>query len=408
MTTTAVPSIQWTPQGLVLPTQAAILAGVMSDMQSAFGGNLNFINLNTPQGQLASSLAAIIANCNAAIAYFVTQIDPDVAQSFMQDAIARIYFLNRNPGLATAVECLCTGVVGTVIPAGAQASDTSGNLYSATQSGTIGSGGTVSVEFQNVVTGPTACPTGTLIQIYQAIPGWDAITNLSDGVVGAYVESQAAFALRRAATVAANSQGAGPSVYGAVFEVPDVIDVYYTENDTNVPVSMGSTNYVLAPYSMYVGVVGGLAADIAQAIYLKKSPGCNMNGNTTVVVTDTSGYQTPIPTYNITFNIPNAVPIFFNVTIKNSVYVPANIQQIVQAAVIAQFNGTNGAPRARIGSLMLASDYYEPVLAAIGPNISLLSILLGPTSPGSLTNYQMGIDQAPTIQAPNIIIVTIV
>ena len=399
--TTNVPALQWTPQGLIVPTQAAILAGAIADINQAFGGNLNFTNLNTPQGQLASSLAAIIANCYAQIAYFVTQIDPDVAQSFMQDAIARIYFLNRNPGVPTAVQCQCTGLAGTAIPAGAQASDTSGNLYVCAGAGVIGSGGTVTLEFENVVAGPIACPENTLTDIYQAIPGWDSIGNSAPGIVGANVETQAAFALRRAATVAALSQGAGPSVYGAVFEVPGVIDVYYVENDTNATVNVGSTNYPLLPYSMYVGVVGGVAAAIAQAIYLKKSPGCNMNGNTTVVVTDTSGYQTPIPVYNITFNIPTPTPILFAVQIASGSYVPANIAAIVQAAIIAQFTGTNGAPRARIGSLLLVSDFYPPVLAAIGQNVSLLSILLG-VSAATLTNYQLGIDQAPTIQASNI------
>jgi hypothetical protein len=398
---TNVPALQWLPTGLSVPSQAAILAGVISDLQSAFGGNLNFTNLNTPQGQLASSLTAIIANANAAFAYLVTQIDPDVAQSFMQDAIARIYFLNRNPGVATAVQCQCIGVSGTVIPAGAQAVDTSGNVYSCTETGTIPSGGSVTLEFQNVLTGPMACPANTLNQIYQAIPGWDAINNSSAGVIGANVETQAAFALRRAATVAANSQGAGPSVYGAVFQVPNVIDVYYTENDTNVAVSVGSTNYSLLPNSLYVAVVGGNAAAIAQAIYLKKSPGCNYNGNTTVQVTDTSGYQTPVPTYNITFNIPTPTAILFAVQIKFSPLVPMNIATIVQQAIIAQFTGANGAPRARIASLILAADYYEPVLAVIEPSLSLLSIQVGFTT-ANLNYVQMGIDQAPTIFAGNI------
>jgi len=246
-----------------------------------------------------------------------------------------------------------------------------------------------------------ACPANTLNQIYQAIPGWDAINNSSAGVIGANVETQAAFALRRAATVAANSQGAGPSVYGAVFQVPNVIDVYYTENDTNVAVSVGSTNYSLLPNSLYVAVVGGNAAAIAQAIYLKKSPGCNYNGNTTVQVTDTSGYQTPVPTYNITFNIPTPTAILFAVQIKFSPLVPMNIATIVQQAIIAQFTGANGAPRARIASLILAADYYEPVLAVIEPSLSLLSIQVGFTT-ANLNYVQMGIDQAPTIFAGNI------
>ena len=403
---TNVPQIQWTPTGLVLPTQAAILAGVQADLNAAFGGNLTFTNLNTPEGQLASSLTAIIANGNAALAYFVTNVDPDVAGSFMQDAVARIYFLNRNAGVATVVQCLCTGLVGTLIPVGALAADTSGNIYACSQAGVIGGGGNVTLEFANQVLGPIACPANTLTQIYQAIPGWDSINNSGAGTVGANVETQAEFALRRAATVAANSQGAGQSIYGAVFEVPGVIDVYYYENDTAGTVTVGSTAYSMGPNSIYVGVVGGAAQAIAQAIFTKKSPGCSMNGNTTQTVTDTSGYQTPVPAYSITFNIPTPTAIKFSVSIKNTAAVPSNIDTLVQNAVIAQFTGGNGAPRARIGSLLLASDFYPAVLAAVGPNVSLLSILLG-TSSATLTNYQLGIDQGPTLQSSDVAIVLV-
>ncbi len=38
---TNVPDIQFTPQGLVIPTQQAVLEGVLADFDVAFGGNLN-------------------------------------------------------------------------------------------------------------------------------------------------------------------------------------------------------------------------------------------------------------------------------------------------------------------------------------------------------------------------------
>jgi uncharacterized phage protein gp47/JayE len=400
----AVPQIQWTPTGLVVPTAAAVLAGVQSDINVAFGGNLNFTNPQTPQSQLATSWAANINAANAAIAYFVNNVDPDVSSGFMQDAIGRIYFLDRNPGLPTVVQCLCIGTVGTVIPVGAQAQDTSGNVYTCTTAGTIPSGGSITLPFQNIVLGPIACPANTLNKIYQAITGWDTINNAAAGVLGANVETQAAFAFRRAASVAANSQGALQSVYGAVFGVADVIDVYCYENPTNVAITVGATNYSMLPNSIYVGVAGGAAADIAQAIYTKKSPGCNMNGNMTVVVPDTSGYEEPVPTYNITFNALPDVPIYFSVTLTNSASLPSNIATLVQNAIIAQFSGANGAPRARAGSLLLASQYYAPIIAISPGTISLVSVLVGLSS-GSGTSVSLGIDQEPTLSATNITVI---
>jgi Baseplate J-like protein len=399
MTDTAVPPIQFTDTGLVLPQESDILAGAQADIDAAFGGGLNPA-LNTPQGQLASSLSAIVSNTNDLFAEFVNQVDPDTNDGFMQDAIARIYFLNRSPGAPTAVQCDCVGALGTVIPVGAQAADQNGNRYVCTEGGTIDVTGTISLSFANIVNGPIACPANQLNIIYQAIPGWNTINNPLDGVPGQNVETAAAFRQRRAQSVALNAHGSLVSIYAAVFNLPDVIDVYATENDTNTTVNTGSTAYPLVPHSLYVAVVGGNAADIANAIWTKKDVGCDYNGNTSVVVTDPSGYLPPVPQYTVKFEIPPSLPIKFAVQIANSASLPANIVALTKAAIIASFNGTDGSTRVRIASLLLASKFYAGVVA-IGPEVSVLSILLGSVTP-TLTSQQIGIDQAPTVQASDI------
>lgn len=403
--TTNVPEIAFTATGLDLPEESAILAGVQADYNDAFGGNLNPA-LETPQGQLASSTAAIIANKNAQFAEFVSQVNPDTATGAYQDAIARIYFLDRSPGAPTVVQCLCTGNLGTIIPIGAQAQDTNGNRYVATLAGTIGVTGNITLPFANVADGPIPCPAGTLTQIYQAIPGWDSINNLSDGALGANVETQAQFAYRRQQSVALNARGSLPSIYAAVFEVPDVLDVYVTENVTNSPVNVGSTAYTLVPHSLYVAAIGGSAAAIAQAIWSKKDVGCDYNGNTTVIVTDQSGYLPPFPTYTVKFEIPAPLPILFEVSLQSDPNLPADIVALVKAAIVAAFNGdAAGSTRVRIGSLLLASKFYQYV-QAIGPEVSVLQILLGDVTP-TLTSLLIGIDQAPTIDASDISVVLV-
>ncbi len=400
---TNVPNIVFTPAGLVVPQEADILSGVLTDYDQAFGGGMNKA-LETPQGQLASSEAAIISAKNAAIVEFVNQVNPDKASGFMQDAIARIYFLDRIPGAPTSVICTIVGGQGTVIPVGAQAQDTSGNLYACTEAGVIGSGGNVSLPFANVVNGPIPCPANTLTQVYKAIPGWDTINNPSDGVLGQAVETQQAFAYRRAQSVALNARGSLQAIYAAVFDVEDVLDVYVFENTTNATINVGSTAYPLVPHSLYVAAVGGASQDVGQAIWSKKDVGCDYNGNTSVTVVDTSGYQPPYPTYTVKYEIPPSLPIKFAVQLAADAGLPANIVDLVKAAIIGAFNGTNEGTRARIGALLLASRFYPPVInigTAIGSPVSVLSILLGSATP-TLTSQLIGIDQAPTIDASDI------
>jgi len=384
MGTTNVPQIQWTPTGLVVPTEAAVLAGVQADFNAAFGGNLNPA-LNTPQGQLATSIAAAISNCYALFTLFVNGVNPDLNSGFMQDAIARIYFLNRNLGTATVVSCTCLGLAGTVIPTGSptqpQAQDAAGNQYYCVSGGTIPSGGSITLPFANVVLGPVPCPATTLSTIYQAVPGWDSISNPADGVPGSYVESSQALEYRREQSVAANAHGSADAIYGAVIDLEGVTDAYVYENTTNAAIYVGSTLYELVPHSVYVGVIGGTPQDIANAIWTKKDLGCDMNGNTTETVVD-ENYAFPQPSYSITFNDCTTNPAQFTVTVNivNSSALPSSIIPDVQAAVTAQFNGTNAnGQRIRIGSLLLSSDFVGPVATCEGPGVpvQVLSIYLG-------------------------------
>ncbi len=372
--TTNVPSPSWTDEGFIIPSAQTVLDGVIEDINTAFGGNLNPA-LNTPQGQLASSEAAVIDEVNQTFLYYTQQVDPAYASGRMQDAIARIYFIERNPSQPTVVQALCTGLEGVVIPVGALAVASDGNQYVCTEAGTIPVSGSITLTFACLVPGPIPCPADTLNQIYQSIPGWDSINNVSDGILGNNVESRQAFEARRAASVALNSIGSLPSVLGAVLSVPNVIDAFVTENDSNSPQTIGGVS--LYPNSLYVAVVGGAAQAIGQAIWSKKAPGCTYNGNTTVNVQDTSaGYVPPYPTYAVSFEVPPPLPILFAVNIVNSTQVPANAATLIQNAIISAFAGGDGGPRAKIGGTLLASRFYAPV-AALGSWAQIVSIEIG-------------------------------
>lgn len=380
--TTNVPPVVWGANGFIIPSDQAILAGTMADVNAAFGGGLN-PSLATPQGQLATSFAAAISQVYQMFLWFTTQTDPAFAKGRMQDAIARIYFIERNPAQPTVVQALCIGLAGVVIPIGALAADVSGNLYICSVGGTIPIGGQITLAFSCLTVGPIACPAGALNQISRAILGWDSINNEAAGVIGNNVETQQAFEARRAASVAQNSIGSLPSIRGAVLSVPNVIDAFVTENDTGAPVSIGG--YTLGPNSLYVGVSGGTASAVAQAIWTHKAPGCAYNGNTTVTVYDTnSGYTEPYPAYSVTFETVADLAILFQVNLANNGQVPANAASLVQSAIVSAFGGGDGGPRAMIGTKLFASRFYS-TLAALGPWVQIVSILVGSNNAPSAT-----------------------
>lgn len=380
---TEVPPPSFGPFGFTSPEELAILAGVLADMNAAFGGNLN-TSVSTPQGQWATSLAAVIGASNDLFVDFTNQVDPAFSSGRMQDAIARIYYLTRRGATPTTVTARCFGATGVTIPAGALARATDGTIYAALSSGVVGTLGYVDLQFAALTPGPVDLPIGALSTIYRTIPGWDSVTNLAAGTTGRDEETREQMEDRRAQSVAANATGILPAVRGSVLAVPSVVDAYVTENETGTAATIGGV--LLAPNSLYVCVQGGSDLDVATAIWLKKPPGCNYTGTTSVVVSDTnSGYLTP-PTYTVKFERAVGVAIDFDVTLATGPGVPGDAGVQVEAAIAALFPSL-----ARIGQPIYASS-FTCAISALGPWVRLLSIEVG-----GAAFQTIDIDQIPTL-----------
>ena len=108
---TAVPAVTFSTTGLDVPDEGDILAGRIADIGSAFGTAMS-TNLKTPQGQLAVTDTAIIADKNDQLLAIVNNMNPDFSSGRFQDGIGRIYFLDRIAAAGTVVTATCSGVPG--------------------------------------------------------------------------------------------------------------------------------------------------------------------------------------------------------------------------------------------------------------------------------------------------------
>ena len=388
-----VPSVRFTPQGLQIPTETEVLNGVLADFNDAFGGGLN-LNLETPQGQLASSLAAVIADKNNVIAELVNQIHPEYAEGVMQDAIAQIYFLQRKPATDSAVVCEFVGLPGTQIPQGFIVQDSAGNQWALQQEIGIPIGGKVSGTL--IAAGQIEAPAHSVNVIYQALVGLDRVDNPRPAVPGRAEESRAEFAERRRRSVAINAHGTPQAVYANVFALGGVRDVYVIDNPTGQNVQAGATNYTLKPHSIYVAAVGGDDTAVAEAVLRYAGSGCDFNGNTEITVYDHS-YNDPKPAYQVAFMRPNELPVYFRIKIERGAFIGADAA--IKQAVINAFKG-------RIGANLYAIGYVAPVVKAV-PNVHVLDVEIG-LSAGSMGNsVAVGIDQTPVVRAENIEVVSV-
>ena len=284
---TAVPVPTLGLTGFATQPDSAILTGVIADIQAAFGGALNLSagvpsSLTTPQGQLASSISAMISDCYSQFLQLASQTDPQYAQGAMQDAIGNIYFMQRIPAAGTTVSATILGLNSTAIAQGvAVAQDAAGNLYSCANAATgaqaVIAGTSLAVTFTNIATGPFAFVAP--MSIYQTTPGWSNITVPAQLQLGAAVESQQAFEARRQNSVAANSVGQFGSIKGAILtalaNAGVGTSVYVTENPNAVQTTVGGVS--LPPNSVYIAVAAGTAtnAQVATAIWKSKGNGCS-------------------------------------------------------------------------------------------------------------------------------------
>jgi len=405
--TTAVPAAEFSDIGLSVPDEIDILDGRLVDLDKSLGGGMSK-SLTTPQGQMAQSDAAIIADKNDQLLYIANNINPDYASGRFQDAIGRIYFIDRISATGTTVTATLTGLVGTPIPAGSTAQDEAGYIYASLTDAVIPATGSIDIVFQNLTSGAIPCPVGALNRIYRGISGWSGITNTAAGSAGNDVETRANFEYRRKQSVALNAKGTPESIYAAVLDVDGVTDAYVWSNHSGVTVNIGATNYPVPAHSVYVAVYGGNAADIANAIYIKNQAGCGMVGNTSYVVTDTTQGTNNPPQYTITWNTPSPSRTYFKVEIANNASLPSNIEGLVKEQVINAFNGGSDlVPKARIGSKLFAGGYYS-VVNKIDPSaVNVLSLTVSKNGTTFTSSVEYGVDQIPTLDA-NDITVTLV
>lgn len=400
---TAVPGVTITETGLLVPEIADVLAGRLTDLDTALGGGMGK-SLTSPQGQIASAETEIIAEMQDKLLCLFNQMNPDFSTGRFQDGIGRIYFMDRIPGRGTLVTAQCSGAVGAVIPAGSMAVDRQGYQYLSVNEEVIGPSGVVDVVFQNTVNGPVACGSNELTQIYRAVPGWDSVTNAAPGVQGNNVESRAAFETRRQQSVSRNAKNTDAAVMAAVLDVPGVVDAWVWSNRDSVTVVKGETAYPVKPKSIFISVYGGANDAVAQAIFARAFPGVDYNGDVTVTVEQREGYEPPYPTYEVGWLRATPVRVYFTVNVEKSDTLPASAESDIRKVVMKTFNGEDGKnPRARIGSLISVGRYYSSVAGLDDINVTSITVSLdGVTWHTSVT---MGIDQMPTLQDSDIAVV---
>ena len=130
-----------------------------------------------------------------------------------------------------------------------------------------------------------------------------------------------------------------------------------------------------------------------------------MNGDTSYTVQDTENYVYPYPSYDIRWETPTPTSMYVEVQIVQSNLLPSDVTNQIKAAIQKAFNGEDGGTRARIGSKVFAGRYYSGIQAIDPNNMEILGITLSLDGLSYGPSVEFGIDEIPTLDDANILVI---
>lgn len=385
--------------GVIVPDTAELRTDVENEWKAAFGDDLT-VTPDTRQGVLitAETLArdGVVRN-NAAVA---NQINPNLAGGVFLDALWALTGGARVAATFSRVEGVTlAGIPNTIIPALSQARvGPDGPIFELVSAVQLDASGNATGTFQALEPGPQAAPAGDLDTIVSGVLGWETVSNPAAGVPGVAGESDIAARRRRRQTLALQGTALPEAITSELNDVDGVRSVLFRENYTDAPLTVDGET--LVANSILVVVDGGTDDDVAAALLAKKSGGCNWNGTTTVNTVEPVSGQT----YPVKFTRPTLVPIYVEVTVRQSTASqlsdPAQaIRDVLLAYANGELDGESGLPTGEdVSPFELAS-----AVNTLSPAIYVVNMEIG-TTLGALSaaTIPIGITQKAQLTAGNI------
>ncbi len=383
--------------GTIVPDTSTLLVEVENEFKTALGADL-VTAPNTPQGALIAAEVIARAGVAANNAKLANQINPNLAGGTFLDAIWALTGGQRLAATRSVVPgVVLTGLPGTVIPSGSQASIADGTLFESVSGVVLDSLGTAAVDFQAIDTGPISVNPGALSQIVTGVLGWDGVSNPTAATLGRDQESDLAARQRRRNTLSLQNVALPDAITSALYDTPNVRSLTFRENTTSVSIVIDGVT--LLPHSIYVCVDGGTDLAVAQALLANKSLGCGWNGTTTANVTDSSSGQV----YPVQFSRPDPIDVQARVYVRN-IGALTDITAAVKQAVI---DYTLGLLPGEAGFVVGASVSAFELAGAITRQVPGVYVqkceisLLTPTA-WSTNEIPIQIDQIAAIIAGNV------
>jgi uncharacterized phage protein gp47/JayE len=260
----------------------SFLAYFTTSYQNIYGQDV-YLGPDSQDGQWIAIQAQAAYDTAALGAAVYNSFSPATAQGVGLSRVVEINGIQRGIATYSTVELVIVGTAFTTIFNGI-AVDTLQQQWALPATVTIPLSGTITVTATAVVIGALNAVPDSVSMIFTPTQGWQTVNNPAAATPGQPIQTDAQLRILQQDSVALPALTALEGTYAAVANVPGVIELRDYENYTDTTDSNG-----LPPHSISFVVEGGTDTAIAEAILLKKTPGTDTYGTTSVPLVDENG-----------------------------------------------------------------------------------------------------------------------
>lgn len=301
--------------GLQVSTNEELLTQLVSDFQNIYGSDIN-LDQSTPDGQMLNIYAQGGTDIRELLTQIYNSFDPDNCSGRILDARCAINNVFRKGATYTIVPIDITASktvtlqglddnYNNVEASSYTVQDNAGNQFYLISTQTLTTG-TTTVLFRAKELGSVQVSLNTITTPVTVVLGVTSVNNsLAPTELGVDEESDYDLKIRRRQSVSIGASGYLNGLLSSVLQLDGVSDAALYENYTNSTDADG-----IPAHCMWLVVEGGSSSDIADAIYRKKSYGCDMKGSITYTITTVSNQQ-----FIAKWDNPTLIPLYVKFTI---------------------------------------------------------------------------------------------
>lgn len=353
-------------KGIHIPRYTDIVEDLVENAKSIFGSDV-YLENDSQDYEIISAQASKIYDAMELLQNIYENRSPKTAIGSALDSIIKINGMKRKVKTKSTCDILITGIPKTQIVYGI-AEDIQGIKWDLPEKVMIPESGSIKVtatcqEFDHTAAANEICKIGT------PTAGWESVINEHDAIKGQVFETDGNLRARQNISTCKPSKTVLEGTIGGIAEISGVIRQRVYENFDSVPDENGIPGHSIAAV-----VEGGDNKEIAEEIYLKKTPGTGTYGTEKIAVTILDCYGKEEESI-ISFFRPVYKDIFVTVKIKALYGYTVELGEKIKQNIAEYLNGL------RIGDDLSISAIWGVALYAMQdlktPSFSITEVKAG-------------------------------